>query len=119
MTATDRAQLAQEVVGRDHVAALALDRLYEDRRYLFGWKRGLEELLLNEARAAQRPRFLFLRSAGGAAIHIRILNMCDAANQGREPPLLLRLRSGERQGSHGAPVEGAKEGNNVLAPGVV
>ena len=45
--------------------------------------------------------------------------MRDPRHQGCEAPLLLRLRGGEREGSHGAAVEGAEEGDDVLAAGVV
>ena len=42
-----------------------------------------------------------------------------AGHQRPEAALLLRLGSSERDGTHGAPVEGAEEGDDVLALGVV
>ena len=109
----------RKFVGRDDVAALALDRLENDGGDLFGRQDGLEELLFDVARAAEREGLLLLRAAGAAAIGIRIADVVHAGNEGSEAALLLRLRAGQRERAHGAAVEGAEEADDVLPPGVV
>ena len=56
-----------------------------------GAKDGLEELLLDVARAAQAEGFFFLRPARAAAIGIGIADVGYAGNQRREAALLLGL----------------------------
>ena len=115
----DAAQFLHEDGGGDDVAAFALDRLDEDGGYLFGRKRGLEELLFDVARAAQREGFFFLRAAATAAIGVGIADVGYSGHERRKAAALLRLRRGERERAHGASVEGSEEGDDVLAAGVI
>ena len=59
-----RADLLEEVVGGDDVAAFALDGLDDDGGDFFGREDGLEELVFDVARAAEGEGFLLLRAAG-------------------------------------------------------
>ena len=104
---------------RDDVAAFALDGLDEDGRDFFRRQDGLEELLFDVARAAQAEGFLLLGAAGAATIGVGIADVRDAGNQRREAAFLLGLGGGERERAHGAAVEGAEEGDDVLAAGVI
>ena len=115
----DAAQLLHEDGGSDDVAALALDGLEEDGGDLFRREDGLEELLFDVAGAAEGEGFFFLRTAAASAIGVGIADVSDAGDEGGEAALLLRLRAGERERAHGAAVEGAEEGDDVLAAGVV
>ena len=63
--------------------------------HFLGRKRGLEELVLDEAGAAERERVRLLRAAFAAAVDVGIADVRDAWNQRREAALLLRLRRGE------------------------
>src|SRR5438477_126039 len=53
------------------------------------------------------------------AIGVRVRNMCHSGNERGEAATLLRLRRCERERSHGASVEGAIEGDEPLALGVI
>ena len=115
----DAAQFLHEDGRRDHVAALALDRLDENRRHFFRRQRRLEQLVFDEARAAERERFGILRAAFAAAIDIGIANVGHARNAGAEATLLLRLGGGQRERAHGASVERSEECDHVLPLGVI
>src|SRR5580658_3741621 len=72
VTVANGAQLAQEVVGRHHVTALALNRLDKDCRNLLRRHGRLEELLLDESCAAQAELLRGLRASRTAAIGVWI-----------------------------------------------
>ena len=101
MPVADLSQARQELVVRDDVAALALDRLDEDGRELVRWHEALEDALLE------------LVEAGAAVGHV-----VDTGHQRPEAGVVLGLRPGQRDGAVGPAVEGAQEGDHVLAPGV-
>src|ERR1700728_2847937 len=103
----------------DDVAALALDGCYKDGGDFFRRQGGVEELLFDVARAAECEGFLFLWSAGTAAIGVRIADVGDSGNEWGETAGLLRLWGGERKCAHGTAVEGSKERDDVLAAGVI
>ena len=115
----DAAQLLHEDGGRDHVSALALHRLDENCRHFFRSQRRLEQLVFDEAGAAQSESFGILRAAFAAAIDVGIAHVSDARNAGAETALLLRLGSGQRERAHGAAVESAEERDHVLPLGVI
>ena len=115
----DAAQFLHEDGGSDDVAALALDGLDEDGGDFFGRERGLEELLFDVAGAAEGEGFFFLRAAGTAAIGVGVADVGDAGDERGEAAPLLRLGGGERKRAHGAAVESAEEGDDVLAAGVI
>src|SRR3954447_17635665 len=89
----DAAQFLHEVVWSNDVAAFALDWLHKDCSHFFGGKRGLEQLVFNEASAAERELLCVLRTTFAPAIYIGITNVRDAWDERRETALLLRLRS--------------------------
>ena len=119
MAIADAAQFLHEDCGCNYVSAFALDRLDEDCGHFLGGKRGLEELVFDEAGAAQRESFGILRPTFASAVYVRIANVRYSRNQRTESPFLLRLGSRERERSHGAPVERAIECNHVLPLGVI
>src|SRR6266702_3987087 len=119
MPVADAPNLLQENVGRDDVAAFALDRLQNDCGNLFGRQRGLEQLVFDETRAGEPERFRGRQSFVAAAIRVRIGNVSDARNERREAALLLNLRAGKRKRSHGASVKAAEEADDVLASSVI
>src|SRR5579863_3158804 len=88
----DAAQFLHEDGRSDNVSTFALHRFDEDCRYFFRGKRGLEELVFDEAGAAQRERFGILRTAFASAINVRVANMGDTWQHRAEATLLLRLR---------------------------
>ena len=111
-----RRSSCRKMVGRDDVAAFALDGLDEDGGDFLGREGGLEELLFDVAGAVEGEGFLLLRAAGAAAIDVGIADVGDAGDERGETAALLRLGGGERKRAHGASVEGAEEGDDVLAP---
>ena len=92
------AQARQEVVLGDDVAALALDRLDDDRGELVGRHQALEDALLElvEALVAER-------------------HVVDAGEHRAEVGVVLGLRRGEADGAHRPAVEPAEERDHVLA----
>ena len=115
----DAAQLLHEDRGRYHVAALALHRLDKDCRHFFRRQSRLEQLVLDEARTAERERLGILRSAFAAAIDVGIAHVSYARHARAEAPLLLRLGGGQRERAHGASVERAEKCDDVLPLGVI
>src|SRR5205823_14722578 len=113
----DAPQLLQELGGSDNVSALALHRLNEDCGNLLRRQRGLEKLFFDETGAIYGV--LLGIAAFRTPIEVRIGNMSYARNQGKEAAALLRLGGGERERAHGASVEGAVEGDHILALGVI
>ena len=95
MTVANAAQLLHEDGRSDYVSAFALDRLDEDRGDFLWREGGLEHLLFQEARAAQREGIGFLPAAAASAVHIGIANMGHAGDERSEAAMLLGLRSGE------------------------
>ena len=95
MTVANAPQFLHEDGRSDYVSAFALDRLDEDRGYLLWREGGLEHLLFQEARAAEREGIGFLLAAAASAVHIGIANMRHAGDERSEAAMLLRLRSGE------------------------
>ena len=83
----------------------------------FGRNFGAEDLLLDVARGV--AGVLLGLGAGGPAIEVGIADVDDSGHQRREAAALLRLGAGERKRAHGASVEGAVEGDDVLALGVI
>ncbi len=89
------AQARQEVRRRDDVPALALDRLDEDRRQLFGRADGLQE--------------------GLDAVEVAVAGVVDLGDQRGEAAALQGLGTAERHGAVGPPVEGVHEGEGPVA----
>ena len=126
VTVADLTQFLHEDGGRDDVAALALDGLDEDGGNLLGGEDGFEELFFNVAGAAEGEgvfKLLLaganLRAAGAAAVGVGVADVGDAGDQRGEAALLLGLGAGKRERAHGAAVEAAEEGDDVLASGVI
>ena len=96
------AQVREEVVLGNDVAALALDGLDDDGRELVGGHQALEDALLDllDALVAER-------------------HVVDAGKERTEVGVVLRLRCGEADGAHRAAVEGTQERDHVRAAGVV
>src|SRR5579872_6994858 len=116
---TDASQFLHENRRRDYVSAFALHRLDEDCGYFLGGKRGFEQLVLDEAGAAEREGFGILRAAFASAVYVRVANVGHAWNHGTEAALLLRLGSGQRECAHGASVKCSVERDHVLPLGVI
>ena len=95
MTVANAAQLLHEDGRSDYVSAFALDRLDEDRGDFLWREGGLEHVLFQEARAAQREGIGFLPAAAASAVHSGIANMGHAGDERSEAAMLLGLRSGE------------------------
>src|SRR5580704_913680 len=87
----DAAQFLHEDGGSDYVSAFALHRFDEDRGYFLGRERGLEQLVFDEAGAAEREGLGVLRAAFASAIYVGISNVRNAWDHRAETPLLLRL----------------------------
>src|SRR5580704_1459861 len=104
---TDASQFLHEDCRCDYVSAFALHRLDEDCGHFLGGKRGLEELVFDEAGAAQRESFGILRPTFASTVYVGITNVSYARNQWAKAPLLLRLGSRQRKRSHGASMERA------------
>src|SRR5580700_2256294 len=93
VTIADAPQFLHEDGGSDHVSAFTLHRLNKNCGYFLGGKRGLEELVFDEAGAAQRESFGILRPTFASTVYVGITNVSYARNQRAEAPLLLRLGS--------------------------
>src|ERR1700687_384354 len=76
----DAAQLLHEDRGRDYVAALALHWFDKNCRYFFRSQRGLEQLVLDKARAAQSKGLGVLRASFAAPVNVGIAHMSHARN---------------------------------------
>ncbi len=119
VTIADGTQFAHEVVRSNDITAFALDWFDEDSCYFFRGNGGFEKLFLDEAGTAESEGFLFLRTAGTPAIGVWEADVGDAGNEWREPSTLLRLGACEGKRAHGAAVEAAEEGDDLLAASVV
>src|ERR1700675_3573816 len=93
----DPAQALQEAVLRDDIAALALDRLDDDRGDLIGRGELVEQDLVEPAQVVDAP----------------IRRMEDARQEGSEASVVLGLRGRERNRPVGAPMERAEERDHV------
>ncbi len=113
----DAAQFVEELLGRDEVAAFALDRFDHDRGDFFGWKNGAEKRVLDGLRAFDGAGVD--RLAVGAAVAIGVGDVVDAGHHREEVLALAAAAAGERQRPHGAPVECAVERDELLAAGVI
>ena len=109
----------RKVRRRRHKAAFALDRFDENCRNFFRRQNRLEQFLFYIARATQAECLFLLGSASASAVHVGISHVRDSRHEGAKTPLLLRLRSGQRQCAHGPSVECAEERNDLLASSVV
>ena len=85
------AQFLHEDGRSDNVSAFALDWLHENCRDFFRRERRLEQLVFDEAGAAERESFGVLRPAFATTVDIGIAHVRHARNQRRETALLLRL----------------------------
>jgi len=70
VTIAEVAELLHKDAGRDHVATFALNGLDKNGRDLLGRQRGLEELVFDEAGAAESKLFAVLRRAGTCAVDV-------------------------------------------------
>jgi len=98
------AQLAQagHEAGLGHdVAALALHGLDDDGRDFVGGHDLVEEHLVEP----------------GQVDLVAVGRVVDAADEGRDAGVVLGLRRGQRDGTHGAAVEAAEEGHHRMAAG--
>ncbi len=113
MLLRDRAQALHELVGRHDVAALALNRLHDDRRDLVGRHQVQEDLLFEilEARRGAASR----RGTERRAILVRVRRVIDARHHRAEAAPLNRLARGERQGAERASMEAAEKCDDVLS----
>src|SRR6266566_9590725 len=92
---------------REDVAALALNRLYEDRRDALGVDLLREQLVLEDRDAAHRARGLTATVVAAVAVAVR--DVMHLGQKRREPGALHRLARGEAQPAVGATVERAQE----------
>ena len=93
----DRAEALEEAVLGDDVAALALDRLDDDRRDLVGRRQLVEQHLVEPAQV----------------LDLAERRVEDARQERAEPGVVLRLRGGQRDGAVGPAVERAEERDDV------
>ena len=93
-----RRSSSKENLGRNHIAALALDRLHDDGRHFLGRKNGPEQLVLDEANAAYGV--IFRADAFRPAIRIGKLRVVHARNQRSKAFALDHLAAGERKRAH-------------------
>src|SRR6185437_10706529 len=119
VSVADASNFMEKCIGGDNVSALTLNRLDKDRRNLFGWQSGFEQLLLDKPRAAETKLLFRLRSAAASAIRVGIAHMRNAGDEGGEAPLLLRLRRRQRKRAHRSSVKASEEADNVLTSGMI
>ncbi len=115
----DAAQLFHEDGGRDDVSAFALNWFNKNGGDFFGGENRFEQFVFDEAGAAERKFLGILRTAFTTAIDIGVANVGDSGHERRETALLLRLGAGERERTHGASVERAEKGDDLLSLGVI
>ena len=94
---------------RDDVAALALDRLDEDRRDVVGSVSRVNSTCSMYVGAGRR----------GVVVRVGERGVEAAGREDAEPGALAGLAGGQRQAAQRSAVEGAEEGDHVRAPGVV
>ena len=112
----DVKKLLMEFRRRHDIAPLPLDGFDKDGGNLLRGNSGAKKRVLDPVHAG---RFTGrITEPVRAAIAIRIRDVGDSRHQGIIVFLLNRLAGGEGEGSHGAAVEGAKEGQVQFAPGV-
>ena len=97
MLVADRAEALEEAVLGDDVAALALDRLDDDRRDLVGRGELVEQDLVEPAQV----------------LDLAERRVEDARQERPEAGVVLRLRCGQRDRAVGPAVEGAEERDDV------
>src|SRR5579864_7863022 len=105
-------QLLQEDRRRWYVTAFALHWLDENCRNFLGRNRSLENFIFNKSRARQRVLLAL-------AVDVGKKNVRHSRHQRREAAALLRLGRGQRQRSHGSPMEGAKKRDHLLPACVI
>ena len=113
----DGSQFVEELGRRHDVAAFALDGLDEDGGDLFGREDRLEELVFEDLDAFDVAGVRLL--AVSAAVAVGVGDVGDAAGQRSEALFLDGLGAGERERAHGAAVEAAEEGDELVAAGVI
>ena len=104
---------AQESIGRNDIPAFALDRLYEDRRYIVRSNLPGEEVI-NRVQRALHSRFGATQLVGigeGDMVHL--------GQHGTEVGVLPRLARGEAHGAVGAAVERLLKGDEPGPSGMV
>ena len=117
MFAREVAQSLQELIGRDHVAAFALNGFDDKRGNVVGRRELLEQLILDVPEAFRDV--LLGREAGGRAIDIRIRSVVDARHQRSKTAPLHRFAAGQRKRSHRPPMKSALKRDDPLAAGRV
>ena len=110
-------QALEKLVGRDHVAALALNRLDDNRRHLIGRDEMREQLMLDVIDAHRRA--VLGRRTRRRPVTVREWRVVDPRHQRPEPATLDRLARRQRERSHAAAVESAEKRDDVLAAGRV
>src|SRR5439155_16848916 len=101
------AQPLQELLGRHHIAAFALDWFDDDRRDFVGRDEVREQLIIDEAEALGGARLRI--QTEWTAIAIRVRRVIHARQQRTEPAALDRLARRQRQRAHRPAVETAEE----------
>src|ERR1039457_4350212 len=91
VTVADAAKFLHKSRGRDDVAAFPLNGLDENGGNFLGCERGLEELVLNKARAAQSKLLLVFGAARSAPVDIGVTYVSHSRNERRETASLLRF----------------------------
>ena len=111
------AQGGEEAVGRDDVAALAEDRLHQERGHVIGVDERREQLV-DLGQAVQASGRLGV-APGRVAQRVRVRREVHAAEERLEVAAVLDPGAGERHGPVGAAVEAAAEGDDRRPPGRV
>ncbi len=109
------AHALHEALGRHEVAALALHGLHDDAGHLV-WRHQIREELVYLAQAVGGA--LLRVEAGGAEVLLRVGSKVDARHAGLVGVAVLGVGARHAHGTHGAPVEGAREGDDAGALGV-
>ena len=119
MAVADLPELAQILRGRVDEAALALDRLDQDRGHLLGVHVMLEEILFKVGLSAIDPA-PGVGLAPGAAVAIGVFGPEDARGVDRaQAPLVGHDLAGQGHGQKGPAVEPVLKGDDTAPPGMV
>ena len=110
-------QLVEEFLRRHDVAALALYGFDHDGGGLFGGRDGFEQRIFDVLDALDGAAIGLL--AVGAAVAVGVGRVDHAGYQRAESGALHGLARGERERAHGASVEAAEEGDDLVAAGGV
>jgi hypothetical protein len=115
MLAGQIAEPLQKLRRCDHVPALSLNRLDENRRDFVGSDQVHEQLVLDEVEALRAARLR--RQAGRTPVALGIRRVIDARHERTEATPLHRFTGRHCQRAHRAAVESAEERDDVRPSG--